>query len=124
MSNPEKTIWIVYNGETYNFREKRQHLEELGYKFYSKSDTEVILHLYEHYGDDCVLQMQGIFAFAIYDMRDIKNYRLILARDHFGIKPLLYSQIGKNFIFASEMKSILSSGLIPPEIDRKLSGYC
>jgi len=119
MSNPEKTIWIVYNGETYNFKEKRKHLEDLGYQFYSKSDTEVILHLYEHYGDDCVLQMQGIFAFAIYDMRDIKNPRLMLARDHLGIKPVLYSKIGKNFIFASEMKSILSSGLIHPEFDHE-----
>jgi asparagine synthase (glutamine-hydrolysing) len=117
MSNLEKTIWIVYNGETYNFKEKRQHLEKLGYQFYSKSDTEVILHLYEHYGDDCVLQMRGIFAFAIYDMRDIKKPRLLLARDHLGIKPLLYSKIGKIFIFSSEMKSILSSGLIPPEFD-------
>ena len=78
MSNPEKTIWIVYNGETYNFREKRQHLEGLGYQFRSTSDTEVTLHLYEQYGDDCVLQMQGIFAFAIYDLRDKKNPRLVL----------------------------------------------
>jgi len=117
MSNPEKTIWIVYNGETYNFREKRQHLEELGHHFHSASDTEVILHLYEQYGDNCVLQMQGIFAFAIYDLRDKKNPRLILARDPLGIKPLLYVKSETLFIFASEMKSILSSGLISPKID-------
>jgi asparagine synthase (glutamine-hydrolysing) len=117
MSNPEKTIWIVYNGETYNFREKRQHLEELGHHFHSTSDTEVILHLYEQYGDDCVLQMQGIFAFAIYDMRDRNNPHLILARDPLGIKPLLYVKSGTRLIFASEMKSILSSGLISPKID-------
>ncbi len=117
MSNPEKTIWIVYNGETYNFREKRRHLEGLGYQFRSTSDTEVILHLYEQYGDDCVLQMQGIFAFAIYDLREKENPRLILARDLLGVKPLLYTKSGTRFIFASEMKSILSSGLISPKVD-------
>ena len=117
MSNPEKTIWIVYNGETYNFKEKRKHLVELGHHFHSTSDSEVILHLYEQYGDDCVLQMQGIFAFAIYDLRDKKNPRLILARDPLGIKPLLYVKSGTRLIFASEMKSILASGLISPKID-------
>lgn len=117
MSNLEKTIWIVYNGETYNFREIRQHLEEQGHHFHSESDTEVILHLYEQYGDDCVLHMQGIFAFAIYDLRDEKNPRLILARDPLGIKPLLYVKIGTQFIFASEMKSILSSRLVTSKID-------
>nr|WP_320161335.1 asparagine synthase (glutamine-hydrolyzing) [uncultured Methanoregula sp.] len=117
MSNPEKTIWIVYNGETYNFREKRRHLEELGHTFQSASDTEVILHLYEQYGDDCVLHMQGIFAFAICDLRNRMNPRLILARDPFGIKPLLYAKNGTTVLFASEMKSILSSGLISPKID-------
>ena len=117
MSNPEKTIWIVYNGETYNFKEKRKHLEELGYHFRSTSDTEVILHLYEHYGNDCVLQMQGIFAFAIYDLRNRQYPRLILARDSLGVKPLLYVKSGNRFIFSSEMKSILSSGLVSPKID-------
>ena len=117
MSNPEKTIWIVYNGETYNFKEKRKHLEGLGYHFHSTSDTEVILHLYEQYGDDCVLQMQGIFAFAIYDLRNRLNPRLILARDPLGVKPLLYLKSGNHFIFSSEMKSILSSGLVSPKID-------
>jgi asparagine synthase (glutamine-hydrolysing) len=117
MSNPEGTIWIVYNGETYNFKEKRHDLEGIGHKFHSTSDTEVILHLYEQYGDDCVLHMQGIFAFAIYDAREKTNPRLILARDHLGIKPLLYVKSGTRFIFASEMKSLLSSGIVAPEID-------
>ena len=106
MSNQEKTIWIVYNGETYNFKEKRKHLEELGHHFHSTSDTEVILRLLQQYGDDCVLQMQGIFAFAIYDLRNRNYPRLILARDPLGVKPLLYVKSGNRFIFSSEMKNI------------------
>ena len=117
MSNPEKTIWIVYNGEIYNFKEKRRQLEDHGHTFHSVSDTEVILHLYMQYGDECVLQMQGIFAFAIYDAREIARPRLLLARDPLGVKPLLYAQQGEKFIFASEIKSLLSGGLIPPHID-------
>jgi len=117
MSNPDKTIWIVYNGETYNFREERERLEELGHTFHSASDTEVILHLYEQYGDDCVLRMQGMFAFAIYDIRDREKPRLFIARDPLGIKPLLYAENDQGFIFASEMKSILSSGLVKPEVN-------
>lgn len=115
MSNAERTIWIVFNGEIYNFQEKRTHLEKLGYHFTSNSDTEVILKLYEHYGDDCLLHLRGIFALAIYDKRG--RERLLLARDHLGIKPLLYAEVMGRLVFASEIKALLASGLIPREVD-------
>lgn len=118
MSNPDQTIWIVYNGEVYNFREQRSHLEKLGYRFISESDTEVILRLYEQYGDDFLLRLRGMFALAIYDRRrGPGKERMLLARDQLGIKPLLYAQVGGQFIFASEIKALLASGLVERELD-------
>jgi asparagine synthase (glutamine-hydrolysing) len=118
MRNPEGTVWIVYNGEVYNFKSERQLLEAKGYSFSSHSDTEVVLHMYEHYGDDFLLRLRGIFALAIYDKRrGTGRERLFLARDHLGIKPLLFARVGGRFVFASEMKALLASGLIVPEID-------
>ena len=118
MGNPDGTIWIVYNGEVYNFREERRLLEAKGYSFSSSSDTEVVLRLYEHYGDDFLLRLRGIFALAIYDKRrGPGRERLLLARDHLGIKPLLYTRVGGQFVFASEMKALLASRLIVPKID-------
>lgn len=115
MANSDETVWIVFNGEIYNFLEERLILEEKGYGFRSQSDTEVIVKMYEHYGDDFLLRLRGMFALAIYDKRD--GERLLIARDHLGIKPLLYSRIGSQFIFASEMKSMLASNLVPRDID-------
>lgn len=118
MGNSDGTIWIVYNGEVYNFREERQLLEAKGYSFSSSSDTEVVLRMYEHYGDDFLLRLRGIFALVIYDKRRGPGLeRLFLARDHLGIKPLLYARVGGRFVFASELKALLASGLIVPEID-------
>ncbi len=118
MSNREETIWIIYNGEVYNFQSERAHLEKFGYRFHSTSDTEVILHMYEHYGDDFLQRLRGMFALAIYDKRKgAGKERLFLARDQFGIKPLLYSEQGETFLFASELKAILASGLVSREID-------
>jgi len=118
MKNDDGSIWIVYNGETYNFREERDILRAKGYSFHSSSDTEVVLKMYEEYYDNFILRMNGIFALAIYDKRRGQGReRLILARDHLGIKPLLYSRIGSKFIFASEMKSILASGFVTKEFD-------
>jgi len=117
MSTPEGTIWIVYNGELYNFKQERQILESHGYSFKSTSDTEVVLRMYEYYGDDFLLRMRGMFALAIYDKRKSGRERFLLARDQFGIKPLLYTESGKNFIFASEIKALLASGLINPVIN-------
>lgn len=118
MSTPDELIWIVYNGETYNFKEEREILFKKGYVFRSTSDVEVVLRMYEEYGDDFLLRMRGIFALAIYDKRmGLGKERFLLARDHLGVKPLLYTKIGSSFIFASEMKSMLASGLIERQFD-------
>ncbi len=118
MSNPGETVWIVYNGEVYNFVSERNLLEAKGHKFLSTSDTEVVLRMYEHYGDDFLVRLRGMFALAIYDTRGGPGHeRLLLARDHLGIKPLLFARTGSRLVFASELKAILASGLIKPEID-------
>lgn len=118
MSNTDRTVWIVYNGETYNFQRERETLLKKGHSFSSACDTEVVLHMYEEYGDDFLLRMRGMFALAIYDKRrGPGKERLLLARDHFGIKPLLYARVGTGFIFSSEVKSILASGLIDRKFD-------
>ncbi|HSE30648.1 MAG TPA: asparagine synthase (glutamine-hydrolyzing) [Pyrinomonadaceae bacterium] len=116
MLSPDDQIAIVYNGELYNFREQRSLLEKIGYSFRSTSDTEVVLRMYEHYGDDFLLRMRGMFALAILDKRSGRD-RLLLARDQLGIKPLLYTTVQGRFVFASEIKALLASGLIDPEID-------
>jgi len=118
MATPDGSLHIVYNGETYNFQAEREILRGRGYSFSSTSDTEVVLRMYEQYGDDFLLRMRGMFALAIYDRRKGKGReRLLLARDPVGIKPLLYARVGSRFLFASEMKSLLASGLVEREID-------
>src|SRR3989344_3167820 len=111
--NEDGSLAIVFNGEIYNFQELRKKLQEAGHKFRSLSDTEAILHLYEDRGEKCLEDLNGIFAFAIYDKR--KN-ELLLARDRIGIKPLYYYFDGRKFIFSSEIKGILAHP-IPREID-------
>ena len=86
--NEDRSVWIVFNGEIYNFRELRVELERKGHRFSTNSDTEVIVHLYEDLGSDCVQKLRGMFGFAIYDER---RQRLFLARDRLGIKPLHYA---------------------------------
>ncbi|MCM2284760.1 MAG: asparagine synthase (glutamine-hydrolyzing) [Desulfobacula sp.] len=108
-------VWIAYNGEVYNFQEERKLLELKGLRFFTKSDTEVLLALYEHYGEQFVTRLRGIFAFALYDER---TESLLCARDHLGIKPFLYSQQGGDLIFASEIKALLASGRVSRETDR------
>ena len=105
MANKDNTVWITYNGEIYNYRELKAELEKK-YTFKTNSDTEVILHLYEEHSEACVTHLRGMFAFAIYDGRYDK---LFLARDHLGQKPLYYHHDGANFLFASEIKAILSN---------------
>ena len=115
MSNEEESIWVIYNGEIYNFKEIRKDLEKKGHKFKSDSDTEVIIHSYEEYGPGCVNFFNGMFAFAIYDS---KIKRLILARDRLGVKPLYYYLDDKNnLIFSSEIKSILLNPMIKKELN-------
>ena len=108
--NEDKTVWIVFNGEIYNFPELRADLEKRGHRFSTHSDTEVIVHLYEDLGADCVQNLRGMFAFALYDERRSK---LLVARDRFGKKPLHYALTGKRFLFGSEIKSLLA---VAPEL--------
>jgi asparagine synthase (glutamine-hydrolysing) len=118
MANADGSLVIVYNGETYNFQKERALLEQKGHRFSSQSDTEVVLRLYEEYGDDFLLRLRGMFALAIYDKRrGPGRERLLLARDQLGIKPLLYSETNGRLIFASEMKALLASGLVERQID-------
>jgi len=109
MSNEDGTLWIICNGETYNFQEIKKELDER-HHFKTKSDTEVILHLYEEKGEECVKYLRGMFAFAIWDL---KNKKLFMARDHLGQKPLYYYHEGDEFTFASEIKSLL---VLKPEL--------
>ncbi|MEM5805349.1 MAG: asparagine synthase (glutamine-hydrolyzing) [Candidatus Aenigmatarchaeota archaeon] len=103
--NEDESIWVTFNGEIYNFLELKKILESEGHKFYTNTDTEVIVHAYEQYGPECVKKFNGMFAFAIWDER---KKRLMLARDYCGIKPLYYTVLKDgSVIFASEIKSIL-----------------
>jgi len=111
--NEDQSILIVFNGEIYNYRELGKELQERGHRFTTNSDTEVIVHAYEEYGDDCVKHLRGMFTFAIWDR---KRQRLLAARDRFGKKPLNYYWDGQRLIFGSEIKSILEAG-IPREIN-------
>jgi len=105
ISNEDGNIWIVYNGEIYNHAELRPGLEQRGHRYRTHSDTETIIHLYEEYGRDCVQQLHGMFAFAIWDARSRK---LFAARDRLGIKPFYYLHDNEKFIFASEIKALLA----------------
>ncbi|MDP2923737.1 MAG: asparagine synthase (glutamine-hydrolyzing) [Candidatus Omnitrophota bacterium] len=114
MSNEDGTIWIVFNGMIYNFKELKEGLESKGHRFKSHSDTETIIHLYEEVGIDCVKSLRGMFAFAIWDS---KRKELILARDRIGQKPLVYVDSGDSFIFASESKAIFATRKVVKQID-------
>jgi len=116
MCNPDRTLWITYNGEIYNFKELRRGLESKGHRFISQTDTEVVLRLYEQEGPECVKRLNGMFAFAICDLR-LGRAELFLARDHFGVKPFYYAQFGGHFAFASEIKALLEIGGINAELD-------
>ena len=118
MCNEDRTVWITYNGEIYNFAELRDELEGKGHRFASHTDTEVILHLYEQEGPDCVKRLNGMFAFAICDLRSSRP-TLFVARDHFGVKPFYYYHSGGRFAFASEVKALLQVEGIETEIDRE-----
>lgn len=114
MSNEDGTVWIVFNGEIYNFLELRSDLEKKGYRFRSRSDTEVLLHIYEAEGVDCLKKLRGMFAFAIWDAR---KRLLFLARDRLGKKPLFYRAGTTSLIFASEIKAILEDPEVKREVD-------
>jgi asparagine synthase (glutamine-hydrolysing) len=116
MSNEDRTVWITYNGEIYNFAELRRELESKGHRFASHTDTEVVIHLYEQEGPDCVKRLNGMFAFAICDLRS-GSPTLFMARDHFGIKPFYYFCDGERFAFASEIKALLQVPGIAAQLD-------
>jgi len=113
--NEDKTVWIVFNGEIYNFPELREGLEKRGHTFYTHSDTEVIVHLYEELGADCISKLRGMFAIALYDERQQK---LLLARDRLGKKPLYYAQKDGRLYFGSEIKTILAAA---PELSSHIN---
>jgi asparagine synthase (glutamine-hydrolysing) len=108
MANEDGSLVIVYNGELYNFPDLMADLKARGHRFKSRTDTEVVLHAYEEWGDDCLERFNGMFAFAIWDRR---RRRLFLARDRFGIKPLYYATDNGRFLFASEVKALLQAGI-------------
>ena len=112
--NEDRTIRVIFNGEIYNFRELRRELQSAGHVFRTQSDTEVIVHAYEEYGGNFPNRLNGMFAIALHDMR---KHRLILVRDHIGIKPLFYSFRQKYLVWGSEIKAILASGLVERMLD-------
>lgn len=114
ISNEDKSLWVVLNGEIYNYLELKGHLIKKGHTFTTTSDTECIIHLYEEYGEQCLQYLRGMFAIAILDQR---NRSLFVARDRLGIKPLFYLLDREKFLFASEIKAILQDKTISREID-------
>ncbi len=114
LSNEDGRIWVVFNGEIYNFRELRKELEDRGHQFRTQSDTEVIVHAYEEYKENCFRYFNGMFAVGIWDEN---GNRLVLARDRFGKKPLYYSSMNGTFLFASELKAIMAYPIFPRKVD-------
>jgi asparagine synthase (glutamine-hydrolysing) len=112
--NEDGTVWVVFNGEIYNFKSLRESLERQGHRFYTETDTEVIVHSYEQYGEACVDKLRGMFAFAVWDQR---RKTLLLARDRLGVKPLFYTVAGGRLAFGSELKVLLQL----PEVERRLN---
>lgn len=116
MANENRTIWLTFNGEIYNYKLLRRELEFFGHVFRSQSDTEIIIHAYEEWGVDCVKRFRGMFAFAIYDC--LKK-TFFLARDHVGVKPLYYYNDKNIFAFASQPRAILAAGVVVHEVDHE-----
>ena len=114
MCNEDGSVWVTYNGEIYNFRALRSELQSAGHTFKSSSDTEVIVHAYEEWGEQAVARLRGMFAFALWDER---KQQLLLARDHVGIKPLYYTHAGPALLFASELKALL----VDPRVSRRVN---
>lgn len=118
--NEDGKVSVVLNGEIYNFRELTSQLEDRGHTFHTRSDSEVVAHAYEEWGASCVERLEGMFAIAIYDQRNspADGGKLFVARDRLGIKPLYYSANKKQFVFASEVRTLLASGVVPRQLSR------
>lgn len=114
LSNEDGTVWITFNGEVYNYQSLRADLEAKGHRFKTNSDTETIVHAYEQYGEACVEKLYGMFAFAIWDE---KTRTLFAARDHAGVKPFYYAEVGDCLVFGSEIKAVLADPSVPRDID-------
>jgi asparagine synthase (glutamine-hydrolysing) len=114
MSNEDGTVWTVFNGEIYNFAELHEWLEGRGHRFATRSDTEVIVHLYEELGADFPTRLRGMFAIAVWDSRE---RRLVITRDRMGVKPLYLAAGPRGLAFASEVKSLIAGGLVEPRLD-------
>lgn len=119
MTNEDRTLWLVFNGEIYNYLELREDLVRAGHRFHSHSDTEVILHAYEEWGHGCLSRFNGMWAFALWDE---KKQELFCSRDRFGIKPFYYTMAGGSFLFASEIKALLAHPEAGPRPDDRTLG--
>src|SRR5919109_1681570 len=120
ISNEDGSVWIVFNGEIYNYQELQRDLEQAGHAFRTASDTETIVHLYEEMGPRCVERLRGMFGFAIWDVRP---RQLLLARDRLGIKPLYYAEHDGELTFASELKPILRRPHVPRAVDWEAANH-
>jgi asparagine synthase (glutamine-hydrolysing) len=118
--NETRDVAVIYNGELYNYRELRERLTLLGHRFATQSDTEILVHAWEEWGEECLTELRGMFAFALLDLRGrfATAPLLFLARDPLGIKPLYYTQTAEGFAFASEVRALLASGVVPKQISQ------
>src|SRR5688500_81200 len=114
LSNEDQTVWVVFNGEIYNYPELRSELLSRGHHLATASDTEVIVHLYEDFGLQCIERLEGMFAFALWDTR---QQRLVIARDRVGIKPLYYATSSQTVLFASEIKALLADSSVQRDVE-------
>jgi asparagine synthase (glutamine-hydrolysing) len=119
LSNEDGSIWVVFNGEIYNFKELRRTLEQRGHRFATAGDTETIVHLYEEHGPDFARKLRGMFAIAVWDSR---VRRLVLTRDRMGVKPLYVAEGAQGLAFASEVKSLIAGGFVEPRLDPVAAG--
>ena len=114
MGTPDRSLWITFNGEIFNYIELRDELIQKGHRFATRSDTEVVLHMYQEEGERCVERLNGQWAFAVWDA---PRQKLFLSRDRFGIRPLFYTQAGGRFLFASEIKALMACPDVSCELD-------